>query len=67
MFKKEFKTNSTADQKALDAIMYYEEVVAGLQCQIDANKISFDPKSNSGGVQIDNKDLYSEYNKIKTE
>lgn len=50
MYKKEFKTNSTADQKALDAIMYYEEVVAGLQCQIDANKVQNQNQVESGSV-----------------
>jgi len=50
MYKKEFKTNSTADQKALDAIMYYEEVVAGLQCQIDANKVQSKNQVESGSV-----------------
>lgn len=50
MYKKEFKTNSTADQKALDAIMYYEEVVAGLQCQIDANKVQSLNQVESGSV-----------------
>jgi hypothetical protein len=50
MYKKEFKTNSTADQKALDAIMYYEEVVAGLQCQIDANKVQSQNQVESGSV-----------------
>lgn len=55
MFKKEFKTNSTADQKALDAIMYYEEVVAGLQCQIDAK--STNQSGDNQNLNIDNSNL----------